>query len=68
MLPFALPAVAAASAGTVLAWFARAQGSMTLIVSAIVTVAWLSIGVQTQRARKRAAPTGTRGRGGYCER
>lgn len=30
VLPFALPAVAAESAGAMLAWFARAQRTMTL--------------------------------------
>jgi hypothetical protein len=56
-LPFAVPAVAAAGAGGVLAWVGRAHGTMTLIASAIVVAAWISVGAQSHRARKRPAPT-----------
>jgi hypothetical protein len=57
VLPFALPAVAAAGAGGALAWVGRAHGTMTLIASAIVVAAWISVGAQSRRARKRPAWT-----------
>jgi hypothetical protein len=55
VLPFALPAVAAASAGGALAWFGRAHGIMTLIASAIVVGAWISIVAQSRRTQRRPA-------------
>ena len=55
VLPFALPAVVAASAGGTLAWVGRAHGTMTLIASAIVVAAWISVGAQSRRARTRPA-------------
>jgi hypothetical protein len=57
VLPFAMPAVAAASAGGTLAWVGRAHGTMTLIASVIVVAAWVSVGAQSRRARKRPAST-----------
>jgi hypothetical protein len=55
VLPFALPAVAAAGAGGTLAWVGRAHGAMTAIASAIVVAAWISVVAQSRRARKRPA-------------
>lgn len=55
VLPFAVPAVVAASAGGALAWLARAQGTMMLIASAIVVAAWISVGAQSRIARRRPA-------------
>jgi cytochrome bd-type quinol oxidase subunit 2 len=57
VVSFALPAVAAAGAGGTLAWVGRAHGTMTLIASAIVVAAWISVGFQSRRARKRPAST-----------
>jgi hypothetical protein len=57
VLPFALPAVAAASAGGALAWLGRAHGTMTLIASAIVVTAWISVDAQSRRTRSRLAST-----------
>jgi hypothetical protein len=57
VLPFAVPAVAAAGAGGAVAWIGRAHGTMTLIASAIVAAAWISVGAQSRRARKRPAST-----------
>jgi len=57
VLPFAVPAVAAAGAGGALAWVGRAHSTMTLIASAIVVAAWILVGAQSRRARKRPAST-----------
>jgi chromate transport protein ChrA len=57
VLPFALPAVTAASAGGALAWLGRAHGTMTLIALAIVVTAWISVGAQSWGARRRPAST-----------
>jgi hypothetical protein len=57
VLPFALPAFAAASTGGALAWIGRAHGTMTLIASAIVVGAWVSVGAQSRLARRRPAST-----------
>ena len=51
VLPFAIPAVTVAGLGGVLAWFARAQGSMTLLAAAMVGGAWVSVWVQSRRAQ-----------------
>jgi hypothetical protein len=53
VLPFAFPAVAAASTGSLLAWFAAAHSWTTALAGVIVAGAWLSIGIQGRRARKR---------------
>jgi hypothetical protein len=55
VLPFALPAVAAASAGGALAWLGRAHGTMTLVASAIVAAVWISVGAQSRRAQTKPA-------------
>lgn len=55
VLPFALPAAILAMSGGVLAWFAGAHGWMTPLAAAAVAGAWLWIGVQTFRARRRPA-------------
>jgi hypothetical protein len=57
VLPFAVPAVAAAGVGGALAWVGRAHGTMTLVASAIVVAAWISVGAQSRRARKKPAST-----------
>ncbi|MGH9158980.1 MAG: hypothetical protein ACRD2X_03220 [Vicinamibacteraceae bacterium] len=51
VLPFALPA--AAGTGSVLAWFAGAYRWATALARVIVTVAWISIVVQSRQARIR---------------
>jgi uncharacterized membrane protein YfcA len=51
-LPFAFPAVAAASTGSVLAWLAGAHSWATALAAAIVAGAWISIGIQSRRARR----------------
>ena len=53
VLPFALPAAAAAATSSVLAWFAGAYSWATVLAGVIVTVAWVSIAVQSRRARIR---------------
>jgi hypothetical protein len=57
VLPFAFPAVAAAGTGGVLAWFAGAHSWATAVASLIVAGAWISIGIQTHRVRRRPART-----------
>lgn len=57
VLPFALPAVAVATTGGALAWLGRAHGIMTLIASTIVITAWIWVGAQSHRSRRRPAPT-----------
>jgi hypothetical protein len=57
VLPFALPVFAAASAGGALAWIGRAHGIMTVAASTIVVAAWISVGLQSGRARRRPAST-----------
>jgi hypothetical protein len=53
VLPFAFPAVAAASTGSLLAWFAGAHNGATALAAVIVVGAWMSIGFQSHRARQR---------------
>lgn len=55
VLPFALPAAILAMSGGVLAWFAGARGWMTALAAVAVGGAWLWIGVQTFRTRRRPA-------------
>lgn len=47
VLPFALPAVALASAGGVVAWLGRLQVWSLLLAVAVVAVAWILIIVQS---------------------
>jgi len=51
VLPFAFPAVAAAGAGSTLAWFAAAQGWAMQLATVIVAGAWISVGIRTRRTR-----------------
>ena len=53
VLPFALPAVALASSGTVIAWLASGYSWATTIAIAIVGAAWLWIAVRSVRAQAR---------------
>jgi predicted acylesterase/phospholipase RssA len=52
-LPPAFPPVAAAGTGGVLASFAGARSWATAVASVIVAGAWISIGIQSHRARRR---------------
>jgi hypothetical protein len=52
VLPFAFPAVAAATTGGVLAWFAGAHTWATALAAVIVVGAWISVGVQSHRAQR----------------
>ena len=54
VLPFALPAVALASAGGILAWFGGFQFWATVLAATIVATAWVWIIVQS--IRKKAKP------------
>ena len=56
VLPFAFPAVAAAGAGGVLAWFGGVQSWATALATIIVAGAWISVGVQSHRARAKPSP------------
>jgi cytochrome bd-type quinol oxidase subunit 2 len=51
VLPFAFPAVAAASAGGVLAWFGDIQSWATSLATVIVVSAWIAVGIQSHQAR-----------------
>jgi hypothetical protein len=51
VLPFALPAVAAAGTGSMVPWFARAYGAATTLASVMVAGAWIAVGLQSRRAR-----------------
>lgn len=51
VLPFALPAVALATSGAVIAWFAAAYSWATMLAVAIVAAAWLWIAMKSLRAR-----------------
>lgn len=51
VLPFAFPAVAAAGAGSVLAWLGGIQSWATTVATVIVGGAWISIGIQSHQAR-----------------
>ena len=53
VLPFAFPAVAAASTGSLLAWFAGAHDWATAVAAVIVAGAWISIGFQSHRTRQK---------------
>ncbi|MGH9139611.1 MAG: hypothetical protein ACRD2I_00565 [Vicinamibacterales bacterium] len=51
VLPFALPAVALATSGTAIAWFAAGYSWATTIAVAIVAAAWLWIAVKSMQAQ-----------------
>jgi hypothetical protein len=53
VLPFAFPAVAVASTGSVLAWFADAHSWATGLAAVIVGGAWIAVAVQARHARAR---------------
>jgi hypothetical protein len=53
VLPFAFPAVAVASTGSLIAWFAGAHTWATAVAAVIVAGAWVSIGFHSHRARKK---------------
>ncbi|HLZ39790.1 MAG TPA: hypothetical protein VKQ11_02450 [Candidatus Sulfotelmatobacter sp.] len=55
VLPFALPAVALASAGGVIAWFSGVQLWATVLAAIIVAAAWIWIVVQSVRANAKPA-------------
>jgi len=56
-VPFAFPAVAAASTGGLLAWFAGAHSSATAQAAVIVAGAWISVGFQSRRAQQKPSRT-----------
>lgn len=55
VLPFALPAVALASAGGILAWFSGVQFWATVLAATIVAAAWFWIVVQSVKAKAKPA-------------
>lgn len=57
VLPFALPAVALASTGGMIAWFGGAFWGALYLASALVAVAWAWVAIVSVRARRRPAPS-----------
>jgi hypothetical protein len=57
VLPLALPAVALASAGGILAWFAGAFAWMTRVAVVAVAGAWGGVWWQSARSRAKPAPS-----------
>lgn len=57
VLPFALPAAVLAVTGGTLAWLGRMQGGVTGLAALAVTGAWIWVGAQSWRTRRRAAPS-----------
>jgi hypothetical protein len=55
VLPFALPAVAMATVGGVIAWLMRAQGWMMDLALITVAVGWIWVGWQRLRHKARPA-------------
>jgi hypothetical protein len=55
VLPFALPAAVLAIAGGALAWLGGLYGWITLVAVLAVGAAWVWVGVQSWRTRKRPA-------------
>lgn len=51
VLPFALPAIALAGAGSMLVWFANAHWWVTALSAVIVGGAWIALGVRLSQAR-----------------
>lgn len=56
VLPFALPAVALASTGGIIAWFGEAFWGARYVATALVGLAWVSVAVVSVRAKRRPAP------------
>lgn len=56
-LPFALPAVALASAGGVIAWFGQAFWPALYTASALVSLAWAWVAAVSVRTQRRPAPS-----------
>ncbi len=57
VLPFALPAVALAGTGGVIAWFGQAFWGALYTAGALVTLAWTWVAVITFRTKRRPAPS-----------
>ncbi len=57
VLPFALPAVALAGTGGVIAWFGQAFWGALYTAGALVTLAWTWVAIITFRTRRRPAPS-----------
>lgn len=57
VLPFALPAVALASLGGVIAWLAGAHPLVSAAAFVMVLAAWLWVGYRSYRSRARPART-----------
>lgn len=55
VLPFALPAVALASAGGILAWLGGAQFWVTVLAGVIVATAWVWIAWRSARTKAKPA-------------
>ena len=55
VLPFALPAAVLAVTGGTLAWFGRMQGWATGLAALAVIGAWIWVGAQSWRTRRRPA-------------
>lgn len=57
VLPFALPAVALAGTGGVIAWFGQAFWGALYSAGVLVTIAWAWVAVSSIRTRRRPAPS-----------
>jgi hypothetical protein len=57
VLPFALPAVALAGTGGVIAWFGQAFWWALYTAGALVTLAWTWVAVITVQTKRRPAPS-----------
>jgi len=57
VLPFALPAVALAGTGGVIAWLGQAFWGALYLAGALVTMAWAWVAVASIRTRRRPAPS-----------
>lgn len=55
VLPVAFPAIAAASAGGLVAWLGNAQRWATMLAGLLVMGAWVSVGQQSYRTKKKPA-------------
>lgn len=57
ILPFALPAIALASAGGVIAWLVQAQGWMMNLAVVAVAAGWIWVGWLSLRHKSRPTPS-----------
>jgi hypothetical protein len=57
VLPFALPAAVLATSGGIIAWFADARGWTAVLAVVVVAIAWVWVGVQSYRTKRRLSRT-----------